>query len=386
MTTSRPRRWRAAALALALARGILATPAAAGETAPIVRVVGEARQVYTGASYGLKFVPDGRLSVSKRPDGGWNVWWSGGVRAGPGRTVGSTSPDLRTFTPLTLADGVALGEFGPAGGTAAFDADYAGPGSVLPDPSARSDGSRLVMVYHGENHVFAGQRRDDAYHADIGIARSFDGGRNWRRGGRIVSGMEPHGAGPPPRSALGAGMPSVVVSGGWYWLFYVDWNTALPDAVHLARAPVSGGGAPGTWRKWYRGGFGEPGIGGRSTPVVLPPTAKSVYAGLPDVSWNTALGRWIMVFESDDAFWMAVSSDLVNWSGLTPVLANPAGAASRRPGAVWMSYATLISPTAASDRVTGATAWLYVARGVWDVVDHTMYRLPLTIAPATPSR
>lgn len=372
---------RRIAASLALVVAAVVTSAAADEPAPIVRITGAPRQVYTGAAYGLKFVPDGHLSVLRRADGGWNVWWGGGVRAGAGHTIGATSPDLRRFTPFTLADGVALGELGPAGGDTAFDADYAGPGSVLPEPRSRPDGARLVMIYHGENHVFDGVRRDDAYHADIGIARSVDGGRSWRRGGRIVSGMVPHRAGPPPRSALGAGMPSVVVSGGWYWLFYVDWNTTLPDAVHLARAPVSGGGAPGTWRKWYRGGFGEPGIGGRSTPVVLPPAATSIYAGIPDVSWNTALGRWLMVFESNDAFWVAVSSDLVTWSGFTRIVANPAGAASRRPGEVWMSYATLISPSAASDRVTGATAWLYFARGVWGVVDHTLHRLPLEIAP-----
>lgn len=372
---------RCAGAAVLVVAGFAATMVEAAEPAPIVRVTGPSQRVYTGAAYGLSFVPDGHMSVLARADGTWSVWWGGGVRAGAGHTIGSTTKDLRDFVPLTLSKGVALGELGPVGGGTAFDADYAGPGSVLPDP-AWNDDRHLVMFYHGENHTFAGKHRDDAYYAAVGVARSADGGRTWVRGGRILDGMVPHGAGDPARSALGAGMPSVVISGGFYWLFYVDWNTSLPDCVHVARAPVSGGGRPGTWRKWYQGSFSEPGVGGRSTPVVTPPRAASIYAGLPDVSWNTALGRWLMVFESNDAYWAVASSDLVSWGAAAHVIGNPSGAASRRSGALWTSYATLISPSTPSDRVTGASGWLYQARGIWGVTDHVMYRVPVWIAPA----
>ena len=377
--SSRLSRGVAAALVLfAVALG--SGDAGAVDPAPVVRATGPARPVYTGAKWGLRFVPDGRINFVTDRNGAATVWWASGTAAGAGHTVATRTRDFLDFVPLTLSGGAAVGGLGPAGGATAFDADYAGPGSILPDP-ASADPRRLIMFYHGENHTYSGRRRDDAYHAGIGIARSSDGGRTWVRGGRILDGMIRHPA-EPPRSATGAGMPSVVVADGWFHLFYVDWNTTLPDVIHHARAPLSGGGRPGTWRKWYDGGFGEPGLGGRSTPVVLPPRPASIYAGMPSVGWNTALGRWLMVFESDDAFWAVASRDLATWSAAAPILANPAGAASRRTGAVWMSYATPITPGAPSDRITGASAWLYLARGVWGVVDHTLWRVPIVIRPS----
>ena len=101
-------------------------------------------------------------------------------------------------------------------------------------------------------------------------------------------------------------------------------------------------------------------------------TEPQTKAGLPCVGWNTALGRWLGAFESNDAFWGAASSDLLSWGPATAFLSNPAGAASRKPGAMWISYATLISPPAPSDRVTGAAGWLYRARGIRDVTSHVI--------------
>ena len=372
-------RWVLAALLVAA----LFVGEAAASDAPMVRVTGSPTPVFSGASHGLRFVPDGHLSVLRRKGGDHAVWWGGGTMAGGGYTIAATSATLRDFRPVDAPLGIALPAFGPIGGTTAFDADYAAPGSVVRDP-AFADERHLLMFYHGENHTFAGVTHPAVpYYASIGLARSSDGGRRWTRVGKIVDGLLPHGDGPAPRGALGAGTPSVVAHDGWWYLFYVDWNTSLPDAIHLARAPISGGGLPGTWSKWHDGAFAEPGIGGVSTPVILPPAPadRSIYAAMPDVSWNTALGRFLMIYECDDAFRAASSTDLITWSTPTAFLANPAGAASRRSGQTWMSYPTLVSLGTDSDRVTGASGQLFHARGVWDVVEHTLWRIPIAIAP-----
>lgn len=37
---------------------------------------------------------------------------------------------------------------------------------------------------------------------------------------------------------------------------------------HVARAPMSGKMAPGTWHKWFGGAWSQPGIGGRESNLV----------------------------------------------------------------------------------------------------------------------
>ncbi len=48
-------------------------------------------------------------------------------------------------------------------------------------------------------------------------------------------------------------------------------------------------GKPGSWRKWFKGGFTEPGLGGRATPIA----ALATHPGAnPSVLWDTFLQRW----------------------------------------------------------------------------------------------
>ena len=104
--------------------------------------------------------------------------------------------------------------FAPSGpGTAAFDADYAGPGNIFPAANATD----LLMVYHAENHLFSGvDYAGTPFYAGIGLARSSDGGVTWQRQGQIISAHDPQQV---TQSSPGAGASTpTVVKAKWFYL------------------------------------------------------------------------------------------------------------------------------------------------------------------------
>jgi hypothetical protein len=133
------------------------------------------------------------------------------------------------------------------------------------------------------------------------MARSHDNGLHWQRAGAIINGMQPKSVGTPPRSVMGAGNPSAIIAGGYMYVFYVNlgYNTG-PDQTHVARAPVSSDGKPGSWSKWYRGSFSQPGIGGSSTPVMprAAPVSQTVWAANGIVSYNSYFHAYLNVFQT----------------------------------------------------------------------------------------
>src|SRR5262249_16013298 len=126
---------------------------------------------------------------------------------------------------------------------------------------------------------------------------------------------------PPPAIAMGAGNPSAIVTGGYIYLFYLDMvSRTRPykgiNALCLARAPIASDRAARGWMKYYQKAFSQRGIGGECNPVVPPPTAKSgiTFQSNPDVSFNSALNAYLLVFQSDDGFFYSTSSDMVTWA------------------------------------------------------------------------
>ncbi|MFB6837644.1 RICIN domain-containing protein [Streptomyces sp. NPDC056361] len=70
----------------------------------------------------------------------------------------------------------------------------------------------------------------------------------------------------------------IVNKGGGWAAFY----------GHVARAPISGKMAPGTWQKWYDGAWSEPGVGGReSTMLPVAGTSTTGYVA-PAKEYNPA--------------------------------------------------------------------------------------------------
>ncbi|HTA38523.1 MAG TPA: hypothetical protein VK760_05585 [Candidatus Acidoferrales bacterium] len=371
---------RITALALLAGCGHSAVPgtppvpgAQARANARVTATLGAEQNVIPRREWGTRYVPDERMTYYTAADGTSYLWMAGGTTASAGETIAMTT-DFAHVKPRILKGGRAVASLFPNHpGSSAPDADYAGPGSVF----RAKNGRDLLMIYHGENHTFNGVETNDEFYATICLARSSDNGLSWRREGAIVTGMQPKPSGTPPRAAMGAGNPSAIIAGGYIYVFYVNlgYDTG-PDQTHVARAPIGSDGRPGTWRKWYAGSFSQPGIGGKSTPVMAraAPADKTVWAANGIVSYDTYLHAYLNVFQTAIGFYYATSPDLLHWRIRGQLFAFGYDEDSPKRGQRWYSYPSFFSPEYANDRTTGRTGYLYYAKARWAIEPHTMYR------------
>ncbi len=335
---------------------------------------GEAEDVLRTGEWGLQHTPDGHVSYF-RTGGDYHVWLTAGNE---GHHLSSI--DLGELIPTETAAGRSIPVLGPSG--EGFDAHYAGPGSVI----RSSDGRGLLMFYHAEDWDWSdpGGMPEGTYYASIGLARSFDGGRKWERIGPIITGRDPK-PDRPVRFANGAGLPCAVVAiDGFIYLYYTDWPTGMgmasgPDEIHVARSPISSDGTPGSWRKYYRGSFDEPGLFGDSQAVIERPNPTALFAASASVSFNVFLDAYLAVFLADDGFYHASSQDGIQWTSARPFFPFPRAHSELETGDPWYIYPTLLSPSQADDTVTGGTGYLFFAEGVFDVSPHHMVRRPVRL-------
>jgi hypothetical protein len=327
---------------------------------------------------GFLYFPDEHFSYLRQADGSFKMWVSGGGTSG---TLGFTTPDLLTLTSLKTANGVPASVFPPAGaGSAAFDADYAGPGSVFP----ASNGTDLLMIYHAENHLFGGTDYPGSpFYASIGLARSSDGGLTWQREGQILSGHDPQ---QPSQPATGAGAltPTAIVTGGYIYVVYreIDLQSQM-QGLAIARAPIASDGAPGSWQKLYQGSFSTPGLSGTFTPLplVLDPSDEGDRRQ-PFVSFNSYLQAFTLTIVGNGGIYLATSPDLLTWSPGQVMLPAPVPDGTVTPStAPYHWYPTLVSLDQASEQTTDQTGYLYYAKGADDGTSHhAMYRRAFSIA------
>jgi hypothetical protein len=332
-----------------------------------------------GVRIGAAPLPDVHPTYLRFDDGSIRFWIQGG-----GGTSIFTTTDFMSFRPSPVADHVSpvLGPRQPQ--SKAFDADYAGGSSIFP----AANKTDLTMIYHAENHYGRpyGSAGVTAFYASIGIARSSDGGVTWSRQGPIITGREAQTAYPPPGIGLGANNPSAIVTGGYIYVFFVD--AVSPSGpfrgIHrlcLARAPIASDGAVGTWMKYYQKSFSEPGLGGLCDAPIPPPPAKSgiTFESNPDISFNTALNAYLLVFRGDDGFFYSTASDMMNWSSPVMFMATPpALQALKTPGSAYYYYPLAVTPSAPSDELTGASGYIFYAKGIEDAKltqsSHSWYR------------
>lgn len=186
------------------------------------------------------------------------------------------------------------------------------------------------------HNEFTPQPYGDGLHFDgIDRAVSTDQGKTWTIQDRIIT--SPYGTSrgsstdfPQQTYSYGDGDPRLVVdaASGYFYVFYgsriVDKNGGwVAFHEHVARAPISGRLAAGSWQKWYGGQWSQPGVGGQESNMVpvsssnttgytptaaeyspsnTGTTAQQVAAGttpptsplfVMDVAWNAYLGLWI---------------------------------------------------------------------------------------------
>jgi hypothetical protein len=336
--------------------------------------LGAEENVIPPSTPGLLFVPDEHLSYRRLADGTYDLWMSNGG------TLMFTTPDLVTLTSVKTSGGVPVGVLQPAGaGTTAYDADYAGAGSVL--VAANGD---LLMIYHAENHLYGTMHYAGVpFYASIALARSSDGGMTWTRAGQIITGHDPQQASQPATGA-GALTPSAIAAAdGFLYVMYREIDLqSQTTGLALARAPIASDAAPGSWQKLYQGAFTEPGLGGSFTalPIVLDPSSENDRRQ-PFVTFDAYLGAYVLAVVGNGGIYLATSRDLVTWAPGQVILPAPVPDGTVTPTtAPYNWYPTLVSPDQASETTTDQTGYLYYAKGANDgTPHHTMYRRSFTL-------
>lgn len=319
--------------------------------------------------WGLNYMPDGNVSFM-RVGGDVHIWFSAKKE-----TYYFRGSRFDNLTPHQIAGGKAVPVLAPSG--SGFDRDYAGVGSVLP----AANGTDLLMFYHGEDQTCG----LDKAHVAIGLARSSDGGATWARQGQILASRDPT---TQCLKFAGVGSPNAIISpdGNYIYLYFVDWwNTTNlgADEIHLARAPRSSDGVPGSWTKYFNGSFTEAGLGGNSTPIIrrANPPEETVFAAGPNVSFNSVLKRYIAVFSSRPGLYYTLSDDAIHWEPATSLWFIQGANNEPAPGDIWYTYFSLLSLDQTSQTSTSSQAFLYYGRGVWgpNGEPHHMMRRPLRI-------
>ena len=324
-----------------------------------------------GSPFG-PYIPDEHLSFLRQSNGTFRLWVSAGAGQG---TYGFATPDLLSLTSLsTTSAGAPRGVLLPSGpGTTAFDADYAGAGSVFP----AANGADLLMIYHAENHLFGGVvSPGQPFYAGIGLARSSDGGVTWIKQGEIISALDPQSQSQTSGGA-GAATPSAIESGGYIYVMFreIDPQSGI-SGFAIARAPVASDGVPGSWLKYSNGAFSTPGLGGAFSPldVVLDPTVPGDMRQ-PHLTFNTYLDQFLMVCVGNGGIYAQTSTDLIHWTPGVVILNAPVPDATVNTSTMPFNwYPTIVSTDMATDQSSDQTGYIYYAKGTGAGNAHYMYR------------
>lgn len=271
-----------------------------------------------------RWFPDGHITLFSHVNG-LQMYWAGSSSY---RTTGLSIDDMHLRpTPPLLARGDTKD---------AFDNGGAWLMSVIPVTD-----THYLGFYHAEDHEWTtGRSKDGIAWKSIAHCSSQDGGSTWKKNGLIITSSRKK---PDTPTWGGCGDHCVVfdkATSRWFCFFLDRFIcSAVSEDPHAM---------PGTWKKWDGSGFGNPGLGGRSSPIEK---RKSHRGGNPSVHFNAYLKSWFMVWhtwEGDIVY--SSSPDLVEW--MTPVDLIK----SEKNEKAW--YPTIVGT---SDALAGQEAVLYYA-------------------------
>jgi len=332
----------AVALSISQAAAEDASPRAEGARITL----GAPQQVFVYRSpgaLGLFNVPDMHTALLQQADKSYLVWITGNIGPSAGAVArlattdflhyrnagpGGTSMAEPVMVPSCRASaGAHAGGERRRGGkpqgapstscTQNPDADYVGANFVM----RAQNGTDLLMFYEAGNKSIGNTPVSHGWEFNvIARARSSDNGLTWTREDVVLSGTDPK---PTVRSEVaqpGLSEPGAIVANGYIYMLYqyVPNSGTDPDApsvIQVARAPLASDGAAGSWMKYYRGGFTEPGIAGRGSPVVA--TGGTTGCTRPVEVWpafSTYLKAYVLAFVCNEGWFFATSTDLVTWS------------------------------------------------------------------------
>jgi len=213
---------------------------------------------------------------------------------------------------------------------AEFDENYAGPGSVVQDPTRPA--GNLIMLYEAENHCPGGIWQQPFY-ATVGFARSSDNGKTWPPPANAEFGnadrypvlklAAPEPAVEPSPAAMGNAIPSAIVDGNYLYVTYVappGPGVTSDGKIRIARALLGGNGQV-VFSKWNNGAFSTPGIGGTDSGF-LPSGGCVGGQAMPSIYYFDPLKIFLLTFvcrsvPQAQAAWYfstATSLDLQDWA------------------------------------------------------------------------
>ncbi|WP_116138103.1 hypothetical protein [Trinickia diaoshuihuensis] len=217
------------------------------------------------------------------------------IRVGLAHMVRGPAADIadNRFTEIELPGGGFRG-FDAHGQTTAIDGktplDMGGPGRIVLTPGAPGSysacgqwlnhaeriGATVLGFVHTETacDYAAGQT-----HKSMALATSTDDGLTWRSLGQFITGTDL----PTPGRNTGEGDCTAVDGRDGY--LYAYCFRPRDSGLIVARAP-SGDPSPRNWRKYFQGGWDQPGLGGNATRLM---------AGA-----GASIARWNLVFREID--------------------------------------------------------------------------------------
>ena len=337
--------------------------------------LGEPEVVLTNGQYGLKYFPDEAL-VIVRTNPNYSVIMAAGVR--------SVLLEGKTMETLGMPKDVLL-----PGKVGEFDNGYAGIGCVW-----HASSENLLAFYHAEDHEDLPRNAAGipGFYCRVALAVSHDDGMTFEKKGPILSGHLAKVAGGRFDQGVGEHCLLAEPAGQMLYLYYTSHEPIDGRGVQicLARCPAAEALQPGAWQKFYVGGFTEPGLGGRDTPIVTS-GVKQADALCPYVVYVAAWRQFVMVFSvnvwrehalpDQSGFYVGFSDDGIHWPRermqqiwKIPVIAEIGGPVAWHPA--------LVLDTATRNGIQG---WIYYGFSEnWGhrppCKGHYLVRRPITLA------
>jgi hypothetical protein len=212
------------------------------------------------------------------------------------------------------------------------DNGYAGIGAVHLDLKNK----KIYAFYHAEDQKDYQKLEYNGvqnFMASICLAEGTLDGRKFEKRGPVLTTFQPKN----PRASQPQGVADVTVApspdGQFLYAWYTDQSREENRGVQicLARSPLAEHGKPGTWKKWRRGAFSEPGLGGHETPVLsLRDSGADAWA--PNVVYIPECRCYVMVFNATvyadfkpgakpaGGIRLAYSRDGIHWSKPTSLV------------------------------------------------------------------
>jgi hypothetical protein len=205
----------------------------------------------------------------------------------------------------------------------------------------RDADSGIVFGWYHQEHwgLCAGSRLAVP---QIGAAVSYDNGNSFQDLGAIITSGDPYScAAQNGYFAGGVGDFSVMLAAdrSFFYVFFSNYAGPVEtQGICVARVPFSNRFGPrGSAVKYFNGGFSEPGLGGRVTPI-FPATVSWMAANTdafwgPSIHWNTYLQEYVMLLNRSccttgfppDGIYVSFGTDLTDpksWSKPKKILDN----------------------------------------------------------------